>query len=374
MTANGDSSAPAATDGTTSTVDAAGPDDLLELTDITVRYKMRSGAFSRASADMVAADGVSLSIRRGESLGLVGGTGSGKSTIAQVVMGMVEPTSGSLRIAGTELSRPAGRKGKRPAEIRRLVQVVMQDPYSSLDPRMQVGDIIAEPLTLGRPGFRRAGRTEVKERVAELLTLVGLPASKAELYPHQFSGGQRQRIAVARALAPRPSLIVLDEPTSALDVSVRAQILNLLKDLQSRLDVTYLVISHDLVTVAYLASTVAVMHLGRIVEIGPTRAAYRSPRHPYTLELLSSVPGVTGDFLTQPRPETRSAAALPDCACRFAHRCAVRVGLGEPARCLEEDPALSPVGDGHEAACHFPAEVAELARKFDPQAQEAPPR
>jgi oligopeptide/dipeptide ABC transporter ATP-binding protein len=376
--ANGQSPASAAAGGTVPAAGAAGPagvdgpDDLLELKDITVRYKMRSGAFSRASADMVAADGVSLSIRRGESLGLVGGTGSGKSTIAQVVMGMIEPTSGSLRIAGTELvgagaaGRKGGRNAKRPADIRRLVQVVLQDPYSSLDPRMRVGDIIAEPLTLGRPGLRRAGRTEVKERVAELLSLVGLPAAKAELYPHQFSGGQRQRIAVARALAPRPSLIVLDEPTSALDVSVRAQILNLLKDLQARLDVTYLVISHDLVTVAYLASTVAVMHLGRIVEIGPTRAAYRAPRHPYTLELLSSVPGVTGDFLTQPRPETRSAAALPECACRFAHRCAVRVGLGEPARCMEEDPVLTPVGEGHEAACHFPGEVAELARKFDP--------
>jgi oligopeptide/dipeptide ABC transporter ATP-binding protein len=368
--ANGQSPASAAAGGTVPAAGAAGPDHLLELQDITVRYKMRSGAFSRASTDMVAADGVSLSIRRGESLGLVGGTGSGKSTIAQVVMGMIEPTSGSLRIAGTELVGAGvgsrGRNAKRPADIRRLVQVVLQDPYSSLDPRMRVGDIIAEPLTLGRPGLRRAGRTEVKERVAELLSLVGLPAAKAELYPHQFSGGQRQRIAVARALAPRPSLIVLDEPTSALDVSVRAQILNLLKDLQSRLDVTYLVISHDLVTVAYLASTVAVMHLGRIVEIGPTRAAYRAPRHPYTLELLSSVPGVTGDFLTQPRPETRSAAALPECACRFAHRCAVRVGLGEPARCMEEDPVLTPVGDGHEAACHFPGEVAELARKFDP--------
>jgi oligopeptide/dipeptide ABC transporter ATP-binding protein len=331
------------------------PVDFVQIKDLRVRFEVRRGAFSRQKVEIVAVDGVNLSIARGRTLGLVGGTGSGKSTIAHVVMGMVPLTSGSVVIDGHEVGKVRGRER---ATLQHLVQVVLQDPYSSLDPRLKVKDIISEPLSLGRS--RRSAKTAIRDRVTELLGLVGLRANRAERYPHQFSGGQRQRIAIARALAPRPELIVLDEPTSALDVSVRAQILTLLKGLQEQLGVTYLIISHDLVTVAYLASDVAVMHLGRIVEVGPTRSLYRSPRHPYTLELLASAPGASAAFLTQPRP-SGSAADLPASACRFAYRCALRTRLGDPARCLEEDPALIEVGPDHKAACHFPDEVASLS-------------
>jgi oligopeptide/dipeptide ABC transporter ATP-binding protein len=331
-------------------------EDLVRLNDLTVRYSARQGIVSRSKAEILAVDGVTLVIRRGQTLGLVGATGSGKSTIAQVVMGMVAPSGGSVAVAGRDLSQLVGEDR---FALRRLVQVVMQDPYSSLDPRMKIGDIIAEPLTLGRP-VRGAARRQIEARVAELLELVGLPANRAERYPHQFSGGQRQRIAVARALAPSPELIVLDEPTSALDVSVRAQILTLLRSLQDELDVTYLIISHDLVTVAYLAAEVAVMHRGRIIEQAPTRTLYRAPRHPYTLELLASVPGADGSFLNQPRPTIATPESLPAEACRYAYRCILRTQLGDPALCVEQDPALRPAAPDHEVACHFPDEAARL--------------
>ncbi len=249
---------------------------------------------------IVAVDDVSLSVPRGETTGIVGGTGAGKSTIAKLVMGMVAPTAGTVRVAGHDLARVQGRDR---LDLQRLRQVVLQDPFSSLDPRMTVRDIVAEPLTLGR----RVPRKQLDARVAELLTLVGLPPGRADLYPHQFSGGQRQRISIARALAPKPELIVLDEPTSALDVSVRAQILILLKRLQAELGVTYLIISHDLLTVAYLASTVAVMAAGRVVEVGPTAQLFKAAEHPYTKELLASIPSTTGSWL-----DAADGAAEPD--------------------------------------------------------------
>lgn len=338
--------------------DAVPADNLVELQDLHVQFHLRTGSFSRRQVDVDAVDGVSFSIKRGETLGLVGATGSGKSTVAHVVMGMVAPTSGTVLVGGRDVSKM---KGKDRLDYQHIVQVVLQDPYSSLDPRMKVGDIISEPLTLGRLFSRGAKGRETKQRVAELLGLVGLRANRAERYPHQFSGGQRQRIAIARALAPRPQLVVLDEPTSALDVSVRAQILTLLRSIQEELGVTYLVISHDLVTVAYLASEVAVMHLGRVIEIGPTKSLYTTPRHPYTLELLSSAPGASGAFLKQPRPSTQSPADLPATACRYAYRCALRTRLGDPAKCIESDPALLPVGPDHRAACHFSDEVVAAA-------------
>jgi oligopeptide/dipeptide ABC transporter ATP-binding protein len=338
------------------------PDELVQIRNLSVQFKTRKGMVSRTTVLITAVDDVTLSIERGRTLGVVGATGSGKSTIAHVVMGMVKPTAGTVHVAGRDITKLSG--AERLAH-QRLVQVVLQDPYSSLNPRMKVGDIIAEPLTVGQADGQKTGGKARAARVAELLDLVGLPRNRAERFPHQFSGGQRQRIAIARALAPRPQLIVLDEPTSALDVSVRAQILSLLKSLQVELGVTYLVISHDLVTVAFLASDVAVMHLGRIVESGPSRALYKSPRHPYTLELLASAPGASGEFLLQPRPSLPSPAALPPEACRYAYRCALRTRLGDPERCLEQDPPLLPVSLRHSAACHFTNEVAVVAEQAD---------
>jgi oligopeptide/dipeptide ABC transporter ATP-binding protein len=333
---------------------------LVEIQGLTVDFDVSGSRFKKGTRIVRAVDDVDLLIERGKTLGLVGGTGSGKSTIAQVVMGIVTPTAGKVMIAGRE---PLTLSGKALQAHRQRVQVVLQDPYSSLDPRMRVGDIIAEPLTLGRPG---AGRNPaIKARVIELLGLVGLPAAKADLYPHQFSGGQRQRIAIARALAPAPEIIVLDEPTSALDVSVRAQILTLLKRLQDQLNVTYLVISHDLVSVAYLASTVAVMYAGRIVEIGPTREIYRAAKHPYTLLLHESAPNADGAFLRVLQPAILAPRAdgihTSTDGCRYASRCGLRVRLGNPARCLDEEPLLLEQGIGHQAACHFPEQAARIS-------------
>jgi oligopeptide/dipeptide ABC transporter ATP-binding protein len=335
------------------------PDDrLVQVNDVHVHFRIRSGLFPAKRTTIRAVDGVTFSVRRGETLGLVGSSGSGKSTVAHLIMGMQRPTSGSVVVAGQDLSSI---DSDARLALQRSRQIVMQDPFSSLDPRMKVRDIIAEPITLGRFGVSRSVRAKIDARVEELLALVGLPANRADLYPQQFSGGQRQRIAIARALAPRPDLLVLDEPTSALDVSVRAQILRLLKGLQKRLGLTYLVISHDLVTVAYLASTVAVMHAGRIVEMGPTRSLYEAPRHPATLELLASNPSASDSFLTQPLlvGATR-IGPLPENACRFSGRCALRTHLGNPDRCLAEDPRLSPEPGGVLAACHFSGRLSEL--------------
>jgi len=331
---------------------------LIELDDVSVEFRSGRGLLSRRRPSITAVGHVSLSVNSGQTLGIVGATGSGKSTIAQLIMGMLEPTAGSVLVRGRDLSRI--NSGDREI-LRGTRQVVLQDPYSSLDPRMRVGAIIAEPVTLGRPWLRRS--EAVKTRVAETLRLVGLPPMKADLYPSQFSGGQRQRIALARALISEPELIVLDEPTSALDVSVRAQILNLLKRLQRQLGLTFLVISHDLSTVTFLAETVAVMHRGRIVEIGPTMSVYNTPRHPYTIELLMSAPTADGAFLNVPPvPATESAVELPETACPYADRCAVRMALGNPARCIEESPALEIVDDDHRAACHYPRETERIAQ------------
>jgi oligopeptide/dipeptide ABC transporter ATP-binding protein len=324
-------------------------DPVVALEDVSVRYNLPRHWFSRHAPTLLAVDHVSLRLRRGETLGIVGATGSGKSTIARVIMGMQAPTTGTVRVAGHDLAEVSGPER---LALQRLRQVVLQDPYSSLDPRMKVGNIIAEPLRHG-PEARKMTRRAVRDRVADLLQLVGMSPSKADLFPHQFSGGQRQRISIARALAPEPELIVLDEPTSALDVSVRAQILNLLKDLQERLGITYMIISHDLVTVAYLASTVAVMHRGRVVEIGATEKIYRQARHPYTFELLSSTPSLSGAFLSIPDRPEETQSRLPDAACRYAAGCALRERLGNPARCVEEDPRLVTVGSAHQVACHF---------------------
>jgi peptide/nickel transport system ATP-binding protein len=350
------------------TSDTTRRESLVELTDVSVRYQVNKSFLSREKITIKAVDHVTLSVEQGQTLGLVGSTGSGKSTLAQLIMGMVQPSSGSVVVAGHDIS---GMRGDDRREVEGLRQVVLQDPYSSLNPRMRVRDIISEPLTLGRPLARRRDKAKIDTRVSELLDLVGLPVGKADNFPHQFSGGQRQRISIARALAPEPKLIVLDEPTSALDGSVRAQVLNLLRKLQQDLGVTYMIVSHDLLTVAYLASTVAVMDSGRIVELGPTESLYHSPRHPRTLEMLAAVPGaVGGSLLTQPRPLTETVEVLPPTACPFADRCTLRTHLNYPSRCTELVPELQVVGTGHQAACHFPAELAELKSQIGPD--EAP--
>ncbi len=325
-----------------------GRDIVVSLDGVSVEYRSGGGVMGGKAVAITAVDSVSLEIPRGRSLGIVGATGSGKSTLAQLVMGMVSPSQGTVLVDGVA-----------PTSARGRVQMVMQDPYSSLNTRMKIRDIIAEPLTLGRR-VRGGEAQRVNARVLELLDLVGIPANRADRYPHQFSGGQRQRIAIARALASDPTLVVLDEPTSALDVSVKAQILNLLRGLQESLGVTYLVISHDLVTVAYLASDVIVMHRGQIVERAPTQGVFASPRHPYTLELLSSSPGASAEFLNRPRPDDVTPESLPPQACRYAYRCSLRASLDYPSRCLDVSPALGPENSDHPARCHFSTEVTRL--------------
>jgi oligopeptide/dipeptide ABC transporter ATP-binding protein len=345
----------AETDGQAAVPDESTRNPLVRLDDVHVRYRVSKSVFSREKIDINAVDGVTLEVEQGQTLGLVGATGSGKSTVAHLIMGLVTPSSGTVTISGHDITTA---KAHERHVIERIRQVVLQDPYSSLNPRMTVRDIIAEPLTVGRSVFNRSKAQELEDRVIELLHLVGLPENKIDSYPHQFSGGQRQRISIARALASNPKLVVLDEPTSALDVSVRAQVLNLLRKLQEDLGVTYLIVSHDLLTVAYLASTVAVMHRGRIVEIGPTEALYASPRHPRTLELLASVPGSDQSGILE-RP-AGSVEDLPATACKYADRCLLRERLGNPAICVEVDPPLKVVEPDHSAACHFHEELRQL--------------
>ncbi len=298
---------------------------LLELENLVKEYPA-GGARVRA------VDDVSLSIEPGETVGLVGESGCGKSTLARVIMRLVEPTSGVVRFEGRDVSRLHGQALR---SWRGRVQMVFQDPYASLNPRMTIGATLREPLALhGRPCGRDA--------VAGLLTQVGLPADFVSRYPHQLSGGQRQRIGLARALATGPSLVVADEPVSALDVSVQAQIVNLLQDVQHAAGLAYLFISHDLDVVRHLAHRVAVMYLGRIVEVGPAAEVVENPRHPYTRALVASRPGHGGTRLPGDPP---NAAMLPS-GCFFHPRCAFAVD-----RCRTESPALRPLG-GVQVACH----------------------
>ena len=255
---------------------------LLEVRDLTKEFTRRKGFFSAGSV-VRAVDGVTFTIDEGETFGLVGESGSGKTTTGRCILRLIEPTSGEVRFRGDDVLRFS--RG-RMREARRDMQIVFQDPYSSLNPRMRVGDIVEEPLIIHRMGTK----AERRARVGELFQLVGLDPSQLTRYPHQFSGGQRQRIGLARALALNPSLVIADEPVSALDVSVQAQVVNLLMDLQERLKLTYLFIAHDLRLVRHICSRVAVMYLGKIVEMGPTDSLFASPAHPYTRALLSAIP------------------------------------------------------------------------------------
>jgi oligopeptide/dipeptide ABC transporter ATP-binding protein len=315
---------------------------LLQARDLRKHFPVGRGLFNRGGAVVRAVDGVSFEIMPGQTLGVVGESGCGKTTTAKLVLCLETPTEGSVEFDGQPLGTLDNDGVRR---YRRSVQAVFQDPYASLNPRMRVGAIVAEPLVT----HETLDRGTVDGRVSELLDLVGLPARAATLFPHEFSGGQRQRIAIARALAVSPKLIVLDEPVSALDVSIRAQILNLLRDLQQQLGVSYLFIAHDLAAVAHMSHTIAVMYLGKIVEIGPAAAVARLPKHPYTQALfaaaLPSHPDEARDDMVLPG-EVPSPLA-PPAGCRFHPRCP-RV----MARCATDEPALQRHAD-RRVACHL---------------------
>jgi len=314
-------------------------------------FTSRRRLFGRSTAPVRAVDDVSFEIAPGETLGLVGESGCGKSTLARLVMRMIKPTAGSVLVDGRTVATLLPREV---LAYRRRVQMIFQDPYSSLNPRIRAGDLIAEPLRI----HGLAHGAGVAARVAELADQVGLAASSLGRFPHEFSGGQRQRIAIARALAVSPQMLVADEPVSALDVSVRAQVLNLLADLQAQRSLSYLFISHDIGTVAYLSHRVAVMYLGAIVEIGPAREVLRRPRHPYTRLLLEAVPVAHPRLRTQRREVLRGevpSATSTGNRCRFAPRCPMA-----EERCRVEEPLPRTIGPDCLVACHFPEATPEL--------------
>jgi oligopeptide/dipeptide ABC transporter ATP-binding protein len=319
---------------------------VLRVAGISKEYRLGQGLFRRpggAKKSLKALDGVDLELRRGEVLALVGESGSGKSTLAKILVGAVKPTGGEIQESG--LAQGAGRKQRS-----RHVQMVFQDPYSSLNPRINVGSMLAGLLRL----HRLVPRGEVRGESVRLLNRVGLQEDVLHAYPSQFSGGQRQRLAIARALAVRPQVLVADEPVSALDVSVQATILELFKSLQDELDLSVLFIAHNLAVVQHLSQRVAVMYLGRIVEVADTAEIFSNPRHPYTRALIDSIPRMSADSFTDPfevTGEPPSPVDLPS-GCRFHPRCPIAT-----ERCRTEDPVLSPVGPGHASACLLAAEL-----------------
>jgi len=317
---------------------------LLAIEGLQVRYPLKQGLLSRSREFVSAVEDVSLVLPAGQSLGIVGESGCGKTTLGMACAGLTPITGGRIRIDGTD---PAATARRAAQALRRKVQVVFQDPFSSLDPRMTIGDIVREPLDVHAIGDRAARRA----RVSALLEQVGLQAGMAGRYPHELSGGQRQRVGLARALALEPRLVVADEPVSALDVSVKAQIINLLVDLRQRLGLSFLVISHDFSIIEYLCDLVAVMYLGKVVEIGPVEQVLRRPSHPYTQALLAAIP-VPDPTVPRRVPELAGevpSPIAPPAACRFHPRCPRCF-----APCSVETPALiDRGGGGHRVACHL---------------------
>lgn len=321
------------------------PAPLLEVTHLKVHFPVKHRLFSRARLFVRAVDDVSFALRAGETLGLVGESGCGKTTLGRAVVRLTEPTSGSIRFEGVEL---AGMSSRELRGRRRGFQIIFQDPYGSLSPRLRVEDIIGEALDIHRLTPTRSQR---RQRVKELLEAVGLDPTQAQRYPHEFSGGQRQRIGIARALAVEPKLLVCDEPVSALDVSVQAQIINLLQDLQVQRGMAYLFIAHDLAVVEHMSRRVMVMYLGKIVELAEAKAIIQTPRHPYTQALISAVPVVDPDSKRKRivLPGDVPSPVHPPCGCPFHPRCP----LAQLPRCRDEIPPLREVSPGHWAACHF---------------------
>jgi oligopeptide/dipeptide ABC transporter ATP-binding protein len=333
---------------------------VVEAVGLTKHFQAKRSLFGSRGV-VRAVDGVSFAIPPGCTLGVVGESGCGKTTTAKLVLGLEEPSAGEIRFEGSKLASldAAGRR-----RYRKSVQAVFQDPYASLNPRMRIGGIIAEPLVTNETVEPAA----LRRRIAELLDLVGLPAGAAELFPHEFSGGQRQRIAIARALALSPKLVVLDEPVSALDVSIRAQILNLLRDLQSQLGLSYLFIAHDLAAVAHMSHEIVVMYLGQVVESGEARALVRAPKHPYTEALFSAALPSHPD---EARQEIILAGEVPSpldppTGCRFHPRCPHAV-----AQCGEQIPELRDFGD-RRVACHLVAATPIFAEASQPEAAPQP--
>jgi oligopeptide transport system ATP-binding protein len=325
-------------------------DPLVEVRGLKTWFPITSGLMQRTVAHVRAVDGVDLEIRQGETLGLVGESGCGKSTLGRSILRLVEPTEGSVLFKGEDVTRLSGGAMR---GLRREMAMIFQDPYASLDPRQTIGEIVGEPLEIH--GLYES-RRERQERVQELLHIVGLNPAFGNRYPHEFSGGQRQRVGIARALAVDPSFIVCDEPISALDVSIQAQIINLLERLQQQFRLTYLFIAHDLSVVKHISDRIAVMYLGKVVEVASAGDLYRRAKHPYTGSLLSAIP------IPDPRIERRRQRLIlkgdlpspvnPPSGCRFRTRC-----FKAQARCAEEEPPLDVVHLGdHEAACFFPLE------------------
>jgi oligopeptide transport system ATP-binding protein len=317
--------------------------NLLEVRDLKKHYPVQQSLFSRSPLVVKAVDGVSFDLNEGETLGLVGESGCGKTSLGRCIVRLIEPTSGSIKFAGRELLKMESHEMR---SVRRHMQMIFQDPYGSLNPRMKISTILEEPMVIHRTGNKQ----DRMQRVKELMQMVGLDPSNMKRYPHEFSGGQRQRIGVARALALEPQLIIADEPVSALDVSVQAQIINLLKDLQQKLKLTFLFIAHDLSVVQHFSDRIGVMYLGKLVEICSSLELFRNPLHPYTKVLLDSIP--------VPDPEIKKqrvtlageipSAANPPAGCRFHTRCAIAVD-----RCKVEEPVLREVQPGHLVACHL---------------------